>query len=124
MSALYNSLPARALQYLAHGVFHRRWLFTYPQIVLLALSLVYTWRHLQFDSSRNNLVGSDKKYHQNYLRYKEEFAGEDDLVVVIESEDKEKNRQFVERLGQRLEGATNVFTDVFYKGDLKMMGPK
>ena len=56
-------------------------------------------RHLEFDSSRNNLVGAEKKYHQIYLRYKNEFAGEDDLVVVVESEDKEKNRQFVERLG-------------------------
>src|SRR5258706_12649374 len=109
MSALYTSLPARALKHLASAVFHQRWLFIYPQILLLAVCLVYTWRHLEFDSSRNNLVGSDKKYHQNYLRYKKEFAGEDDLVVVVESEDKEKNRQYVERLGQRLERETNLF---------------
>ena len=69
-------------------------------------------------------MGSNKKYHQNYLRFKNEFPTQDDLVVVVESEDPEKNRQFVERLGAKLEAETNVFHDVFYKGDLKMLGPK
>jgi len=42
----------------------------------------------------------------------------------VESEDPDKNRQFVERLGARLENETNHFRDVFYKGDLKMLGSK
>src|SRR5207237_5033150 len=79
---------------------------------------------LQFDMSRNNLVGANKKYHQNFLRFKEEFPTQDDLVVVVESENGEKNRQFVERLGAKLEAETNLFRDVFYKGDLKMLGSK
>ncbi len=124
MAALYDSFAAKLLKRLAGWVIAYPWLFSYPQLALLALSIVYTVRHLEFDSSRNNLVGSDKKYHQNYLRYKDEFSGEDDLVVVAESEDKEKNRQYVERLGKRLEAETNLFTDTFYKGDLKMMGRK
>ena len=36
----------------------------------------------------------------------------------------EKNRQFVERLGAKLEAETNLFHDVFYQGDLTMMGTK
>lgn len=124
MGALYDSFAARALKRLAHWVYTYRWLFTYPQFLLLALSVYYTATHLQFNSSRNDLVGAEKRYHQNFLRYKKEFSGEDDLVVVVESEDKEKNRQFVERLGRRLEAETNLFTDVFYKGDLNMLGHK
>ena len=123
-TALFNSWPARVLQWLAWGVYHYRGLFFYPQVALLGLCIYYTVRHLQFDPSRDNLVGAEKKYHQIILRYKQEFTSEDDLVVAVESEDKEKNRQFVERLGRRLEVETNVFADVFYKGDLKMMGPK
>jgi uncharacterized protein len=124
MPKLYDSFAARVLKLLARGVYEYRWLFSFPQILLLALAVVYTVRHLEFDSDRNSLVGAEKKYHQNFLRYKQEFTGEDDLVVVVESEDREKNRQFVERLGKRLEAETNLFTDVFYKGDLTMMGPK
>ena len=44
--------------------------------------------------------------------------------MVVESESIARNRQFVERLGAKLELETNLFIDVFYKGDLKMMGPK
>ncbi len=101
--------------------------FFFPQLVLFAFCVWYTafspWK-LQFDPSRDNLVGGDKKYHQNFLRFKREFILPDELVVVIESEDKEKNRQFVERLGAKLELETNLFMDVVWKGDLKMLGPK
>ena len=74
--------------------------------------------------SRNDLVGAKKKYHQNFLRFKKEFPTQDDLVVVVESADHEKNRQFVERLGAKLEAEPKLFHDVFYKGDPKMMGRK
>ena len=84
----------------------------------------YTRFFLQFDTSRDDLVGSNKKYHQNFLRFKKEFPEQSDLVVVIQSENIEKNRQFAERIGAKLETETNLFTDVFYKGDLPMMGAK
>src|SRR5205823_747823 len=99
---------------------------------LFVLCVLYTiygvpWlgiKPLQFDTSRDNLVGAKKKYHQNFLSFKKEFPTQDDLVVVVESQEPEKNRQFVERLGARLEAETNLFRDVFYKGDLKMLGSK
>ena len=119
-----DNLIARLLAGLAALVFrHRRWFF-YPQILLFGLSVFYTVKCLQFDTSRSNLVGANKSYHQNYLRFKHEFPTQDDLVAVVESEDAEKNRQFVERLGTKLEAETNTFHNVFYKGDLKMLGPK
>ncbi|MGZ8920282.1 MAG: MMPL family transporter, partial [Limisphaerales bacterium] len=109
---------------MAHAVYHWRAWFIYPQIVLFGLCLWVTKERLQFDTSRSNLVGSDKRYHQIYLKYKEDFNVRDDTVVVVESENAEKNRQFVERIGAKLEKETNLFAEVFYKGDLKMLGPK
>ena len=44
--------------------------------------------------------------------------------MVVESGDPERNRQFVERLAAKLELETNLFSDVFYKGDLKALGAK
>lgn len=120
----------RLLRRLAAAVFaHPRW-FVGPQFALFGMCVWFTVARLGFDMDRNNLVGSDKQYHRNFLALKKEFPGQDDLVAVIESEDQEKNRQFVERLGARLEAQsvagspTNLFTDVFYKGDLKLMGRK
>ena len=76
------------------------------------------------DMDRDHLVGSDKTYHQVFMEYRKEFPGEDELAVVVESGDQERNRQFVERLAAKLQLETNIFTDVFYKGDLKALGRK
>ncbi|HET7625163.1 MAG TPA: MMPL family transporter [Verrucomicrobiae bacterium] len=119
-----DSWTARALAWLARSVLRYPRFYFYSQLVLFAVSIFYTVNYLQFDTSRNDLVGAKKKYHQNFLRFKKEFPQQDDLVVVVQSENSEKNRQFVERLGAKLEAETNLFTDVFFKGDLKMLGPK
>ncbi len=124
MNSPTPSPAVRILTWLARAAARYPKLFVIPQVVLFGLAIYYTISELQFDTSRDNLVGSDKKYHQNYLAFRKEFPAQDDLVAIVESEDAEKNRQFVERLGARLEQETNLFTDVFYKGDLKMMGPK
>jgi uncharacterized protein len=119
-----DSPVARFLAWLAGMVFRHRRLFLYPQLALFVLCILYTVKYLEFNTSRNDLVGSNKKYHQNFLRFKKEFPTQDDLVVVVESENTEKNRQFVERLGAKLDAETNVFHDVFYKGDMRMLGHK
>jgi len=119
-----DSFLARLLAKLAAAVCRHPGWFSYPQIALFVACVLYTVFCLQFDTDRDDLVGSDKKYHQNFLRFKKEFPQQSDLVVVIESENIEKNRQFAERIGAKLEAETNLFTDIFYKGDLPMMGSK
>lgn len=124
MSARPGSWVGHALQRLARGVYHYpRWFF-YPQAILFLVSILFTVQHLEFSTNRDDLVDNDRSSRQEYLRFLNQFNAQNELVAVIESGDIEKNRQFVERLGARLERETNLFTDVFYKGDLKMMGPK
>lgn len=130
MGAEKPSLAVRTLRRLATFVMTQPAWVVLPQAVLFGLALWFTLTRLEFDMDRNSLVDSNLQYHRNFLELKQQFPGEDDLVAVAESEDLEKNRQFVERLAARLEAhstdhnPTNVFTDVFYKGDLKLMGPK
>jgi hypothetical protein len=121
-----DSFLAKLLGRLASAIIRQpRWFF-WPQVILFFASIFYTARHLEFDMSQDNLVSSKQKYQRNYLEYKKEFASrdEDDLVVVVESESPEKNRQFMERLGAKLEARTNLFRDVFYRADFKLMGSK
>ena len=124
MERKHESIAVKLLTRLSEAVYYWRAWFIYPQIILFAVCLWITKEGLKFDTSRSNLVGSDKRYHQIYLKYKEDFNVRDDTVVVVESENVEKNRQFVERIGAKLEKETNLFSEVFYKGDLKMLGPK
>ena len=119
-----KSWPVRFLLKLADAIYRQPKWFIYPQIVLVAVCVIYTGKNLEFHTSRNDLVGGEKEYHHIYLDFKKEFPVQDDLVVVVESENLEKTRQFVERLGAKLQAETNLFTGVFYKGDLKTMGPK
>ena len=87
MSESNDTLILRLLRRLAAMVFaHPRW-FLWPQVVLFGVCVWFTIMRLQFDMDRNNLVGSDKQYHRNFLALKKEFPGQDDLVAVIESED-------------------------------------
>ena len=124
------SIPVRVLTRLAQVIYRRRAWFILPQLLLAAVCIWYTVARLEFSVDRNDLVGSDQEYHRNFLELKREFPGQDDLVAIIESDDPEKNRQFVERIGARLDrestaaSPTNLFTDVFYKGDLPLMGRK
>jgi hopanoid biosynthesis associated RND transporter like protein HpnN len=125
MKSLADTILGRALGLLADAITRYRWLFLWPQILLCGLCVVYTFQHLTFDPNRDNLVGSGKSYHSNYMAFKEEFPAQDDLAVVVESEDAEKNRQFIERLGRRVEQETNrLFTAVLYRNDFKMLGKK
>jgi uncharacterized protein len=123
-NSVFNSVFARILRALAGAVCRRPNWFLIPQLVLFVACVIYTARDLQFDLSRDNLVGANKKYHQVFMQYRKEFPGEDELAVVVESSNIERNRQFIERLAAKLEAQTNLFTDVFFKGDLKALGPK
>src|SRR5213076_2256191 len=126
MNPTSDTLAVRLLRWLSNAVYRYPRLFFYPQIFLVIASILITAvkPQIQFDTSRDDLVGADKPYHKNYLRYKKEFLAQDELVAVVESEDMEKNRQFVERLGARLNAETDIFTDVIYNNDVTMLGNK
>ena len=152
---------SRLLAKLAEAIHRRpRW-FIWPHALLLLVCVAYTIDSLQFMTSRDALVGSNEKYHENYLKLRREFPHQYDIVAVVESGDAERNRQFIERLGAKLEAErihfpvesqggepsehrllpwlrsalhfksadvamaeTNLFVNVFFKGDLKMLGSK
>jgi len=124
MATASDNWLTRQLQRLAHFVYHHPRAVFVPTAVVFALCVLYTISALKFITSRNDLVGADKKYNQIYLKFQEEFPVEEDLVVVIESNDRERNRQFVERLAVKMEAEPELFTNVFYKGDLTMLGRK
>ena len=119
-----KGLLVAALEKLAMAVLRHRALFIFPQILLFGLAVYWTGTHLGFKTSRNDLVGDEKKYHQIYLKFLEEFDAPEDIVVIVESGDPEKNRQFVERLGARLNNQPETFQNILFRSDLGSLGPK
>ena len=119
-----DSYLARILGRLAATIVRHPYLFVWPQVLLFVLCVVYTLLTLRADMDRDNLVGPNQKYHQNYLALQREFPQPDDLVVVVESDDIEKNRQFVERIAAKMQVETNLFKDVFFQQNIAVMGNK
>ncbi|HEY1660999.1 MAG TPA: MMPL family transporter [Verrucomicrobiae bacterium] len=120
-----DTLLARTLGALATTVIHHRRWFIWPQVVLFFVCILITVRFLDFDTDRDDLVGHNLKYEQNFLALQKEFPQQgNDLVVVAESDDLEKNRQFIERLAAKMTTETNLFRDVFYQQDFAAAGTK
>jgi uncharacterized protein len=119
-----DTVLARVLAWLARMVFRHKKLIIISQAVLFVASVLVAYKYLRFDTNRDNLVGQNEKYQHAFLEYKKEFPSQDDLAVVVESEDIEKNRQFVERLGAKVMAEPAYFTNVIYNNDLKMLGRK
>ncbi len=120
-----DSFLARRLNQLALAVIRRpRWFF-WSQIVLALLCVVITIGFLKFDPDQGNLVSPKLKYQQNFLRLQKEFPQQgNDLDVIVQSDDPEKNRQFIERLAAKMTPETNLFCDVFYEQSLAALGTK
>lgn len=119
-----HSLLGRLLGKLAAAIIRQpRWFF-WPQVFFLFAGIAYTAAFLKIDQNQDNLVSSQKRYQHNLLEFRKEFPQQSDLVVVVESENIEKNRQFVERLGARMENETNLFQDIFYWKGLSLGGDK
>ena len=124
MRPLHEQLAGRLLHKLADGLqAHPLW-FILPQVLLLALCAGYTVTSLRFSTNRSDLLSTHEKHQKAHRLLKEEFKFQDNLVAIVESENPGKNRHFVERLASRLRSEPNLYRDVYYKGDLKLMGPK
>ena len=120
-----DSFLARLLARLAAAVIrYPRW-FIYPQAVLFLACILYTVGYLKTDMNRDNLVGPNQKHHQDFLNLQKEFPQQGNgLVVVVESDNLENNRQFVERIAAKMQAETNFFRDVFYQQSLSVIGAK
>src|SRR5271156_7200406 len=108
MTSMTSTFFTRLLRAVARMVCrHPQW-FVLPQLALFAISVAYTFSALNFDMNQDNMVGAGEKAHEIYMKFRKEFPGEDELVVVVESEDIERNRQFVERLAARMEAEPDL----------------
>src|SRR4030095_12698594 len=123
MKPLSENRAGSLLRSLTEAVFHYpRWFF-YVQVLLVLACLGYTITTLQFSTERSDLISVKESYRREFLEFKKEFKIHENLFVLVESESREKNRQFLERLAVRLR-LDGQFTNVYYRGGLKLMGPK
>ena len=86
-------------------------------LVLAVLSLWVTAEKLTFKTGRGDLVARDLPYVQRHEMFRQEFDDFDGMIVVVEGNDPDQKKNFVEVLAAKLKSQPNVFSDVFYKID-------
>ena len=101
-----------------------RFVASYPRaivavsLLLALLSVLYTRHAMEYLTGRDDLMPKNRQFYLNNAAYNREFGAPDDIVVVIESPDREQAALFGERLEQALRQERGLFSDLFFPGGL------
>ncbi len=79
--------------------------------------LAGTFWGLKFKTDRSDLIDHRADFHQRWLKFAEEFGGESDAIVVVESKNTEAICAALEAIGQKLESEPQRFSRVQWKFD-------
>ena len=88
-------------------------------LALSLLSVVYTWKKMEFLTGRDDLMPKNTQFHGDYRAWREEFGDMEEIVVVIEGTDQERVGRFGEELGARLGKRSDLIREVFFPSGLE-----
>ena len=88
------------------------------------LAILISVNHLEFKSSRLDLLNPDSRYNQRWLAYLEEFGERDDAVVVVRSGEPAKVTAAIDDLSGELAAQPQWFESIFYRRDLSRIKAK
>ena len=97
--------------------YYHPWWVVSISLALAVLSLWFTVTHLQFNTSRQDLISKDMKFHVLYQQYRERFRDFDGMIVVVEGEDPESMGRFADQLVARLQSRPDFSSEIYYKVD-------
>ena len=87
-------------------------------VLLSVISVIYTIRNMEFLTGRDDLMPKNAAFQVDYRAYRAEFGDQEEIVVVIESDDAERATRAADALYARLNQEKGVFREVFYPGGL------
>lgn len=87
-------------------------------VALTVVSLVYTWQHLGYRTSRLDLLNPNSDYNRLWIDYINEFGDEDDAVVVVEGPSREHVVPVLEEISTMLAREDRLFHAVLHGVDL------
>ncbi len=119
-----RSCLSRSLARWADLVWEHPWKVIVSSSVLLAVTAWLSAFHLGVVNNVNALIREDSDVHKNFINYQKEFDVREEMVVMITSEDVEKNREAAVFLGERFELRVDDFTRVYYRHDFSRMETK
>ena len=118
------ALEKRALRACAQGIVSYAKTALVLCLLLTVAASLYTARHLELVTGRNDLISTEKRYLQLDEEYSEEFVGVDQVAVVVEPQDIPQGKAFVTRLGERLAQEQEHIAEIFYRVDVSSLEVK
>ena len=87
-------------------------------LLFSVISVFYTVRNMEFLTGRDDLMPRNAPFQVDYRAYLAEFGDQEEIVVVIESDDAERATRAADALYVRLNREQGVYREVFYPGGL------
>ncbi|MBW1991125.1 MAG: MMPL family transporter [Deltaproteobacteria bacterium] len=84
-------------------------------VLSAVLSVYYSFKYLEFSTSRSDLVASDQQLIRLSRELEKEFGERDDFVVVVEKEQPERAIAFAEALAAEVRQHPQHFPEIFYR---------
>lgn len=101
------------------------WIARYPWFVLIAAILLtgaavhVAWSKLTYHTQRNDLLSPDKPCQQRWQKYIDAFGDDDEMVVVIEGNNRERMIAAIDAVAEQVKKRPDLFDRVFYRVDLR-----
>ena len=90
-------------------------------LVACGLSVYAAGTRLQYYTQRNDLISPNKEYQQRWQKYLTEFGDDDDIVIVVRGDDRQRMEAAIEVLAARVQDRPQLFDRLFYKVDLRSL---
>jgi uncharacterized protein len=87
-------------------------------LLFAAVSVFYTKNNMEFLTGRDDLMPRNASFQLDYKSYRQEFGDQEEIVVVIESDDAEKATRCGDAVYELLNRDKTSFREVFYPGGL------
>src|SRR5258708_16933317 len=88
-------------------------------LFLCGFSLYASATFLQYHTQRGDLINPHKDYQERWQKYLAEFGDEDDMVVVVQGNDRDRMKQALDSLAAEVQKQPQHFDRLFYKVDLR-----
>jgi hopanoid biosynthesis associated RND transporter like protein HpnN len=88
----------------------------------VALAIVSTYafyNYLEYRTQRSDLISPNKDYQKRWRQYLAEFGNDDDMVVVVQGKERDRMREALESLAEKVRQKPDLFDRLFYKVDLR-----
>ncbi len=97
------------------------WLVLAISLAVSAVSTYFFCYRLTFHTQRSDLVSADKDYQRRWRQYLAEFGNDDDIVVVVQGNDRRRMREALDAIAAEVRRQPELFDRLFYQVDLRSL---